>query len=165
MKKSLLIQGGRIIDPGQGIDKTGSLLVTEGKITSLEDEITPQPDQDVLNADGLIPSARLIGIDSSPFKDVTAIASGIYLQGDLFLPSGGDDPVKMGDCATSTRLNSLYLKRLVSLVENGEAMFDDFPFINLLSVVEFFRQDHFWAAGLLGPTRCEAEADQWYQQR
>ena len=30
--KSLLIQGGRLIDPSQGIDETGSLLISDGKI-------------------------------------------------------------------------------------------------------------------------------------
>ncbi len=32
---SLLIQGGHIIDPSQGIDEIGSLLITEGKISWL----------------------------------------------------------------------------------------------------------------------------------
>ena len=56
MMKSLLIQGGRIIDPSQGIDETGSLLITEGKISWLgKGEATPpQPDYDVLYAQGLI---------------------------------------------------------------------------------------------------------------
>ena len=54
--KSLLIQGGRIIDPSQGIDETGSLLITDGKISWLgRGEATPpQPDYDVLYAQGLI---------------------------------------------------------------------------------------------------------------
>jgi len=54
--KPLLIQDGRIIDPSQGIDETGSLLITDGKISWLgRGEITPpQPDYDVLHAQGLI---------------------------------------------------------------------------------------------------------------
>jgi len=56
MMKPLLIQGGRIIDPSQGIDEVGSLLVTEGKISWLGkgEAIPPQPDYDVLHARGLI---------------------------------------------------------------------------------------------------------------
>ncbi len=48
--KPLLIQGGHIIDPGQGIDEIGNLLITEGRISWLgEGEITlPQPDYEVL---------------------------------------------------------------------------------------------------------------------
>ncbi len=30
--KPLLIRGGHIIDPGQGVDEVGSLLITNGKI-------------------------------------------------------------------------------------------------------------------------------------
>ena len=44
--KPLLIQGGHIIDPVQGIDEIGSLLITEGKVSWLgRGEVTPpQPD-------------------------------------------------------------------------------------------------------------------------
>jgi len=54
--KPLLIQGGRIIDPSQGIDETGSLLITDGKISWLGrgEMPPPQPDYDVLHAQGLI---------------------------------------------------------------------------------------------------------------
>jgi dihydroorotase len=51
--KSLLIKKGRIIDPGQGIDEAGSLLISEGKI-SWRGETPPRPDYDVLHAEGLI---------------------------------------------------------------------------------------------------------------
>jgi len=51
--KSLLIQGGRIIDPRQGIDKVGSLLISDGQI-SWWGETPPRPDYNVLNAAGLI---------------------------------------------------------------------------------------------------------------
>jgi len=52
----LLIRGGHIIDPTQGIDETGNLLITDGKISWLGiGEVTqPQPDYDVLPAEGLI---------------------------------------------------------------------------------------------------------------
>jgi len=51
----LLIQGGHIIDPSQGIDEIGSLLITDGKISWLgKGEVTPpQPNYDVLSAQGL----------------------------------------------------------------------------------------------------------------
>ncbi len=54
MVKPLLIQGGRVIDPGQGVDKVSSLLITEGKISWLGEGNPPQPDYDVLHAEGLI---------------------------------------------------------------------------------------------------------------
>jgi dihydroorotase len=51
--KPLLILDGRIIDPSQGIDEVGSLLIREGKI-SWRGETPPEADYDVLHADGLI---------------------------------------------------------------------------------------------------------------
>jgi dihydroorotase len=53
-ERPLLIQGGRIIDPGQGIDKTGSLLIKDSKISWSGDGQPPETDVAVLNAGGLI---------------------------------------------------------------------------------------------------------------
>jgi len=52
--KRLLIKGGRIVDPGQGIDENANLLITDGKISWLGSKTPPQPDCDVLHAEGLI---------------------------------------------------------------------------------------------------------------
>ncbi len=53
--RSLLIRGGRILDPGQGIDEIGDLLIAEGKILRLgEKEIARSPDYDVLDAQELV---------------------------------------------------------------------------------------------------------------
>jgi len=54
MAESLLIRGGRIIDPSRDIDKTASLLIKEGKIQWLGEYIPPDEDFAVLDADGLI---------------------------------------------------------------------------------------------------------------
>jgi dihydroorotase len=54
MAESLLIRGGRIIDPSQDIDKTASLLIKEGKIQWLGEYAPPDEDFAVLDADGLI---------------------------------------------------------------------------------------------------------------
>jgi len=80
MTKSLLIRGGRIIDPSQGIDKIGSLLITEGKISRLEETITPQPDQDVLHVEGLIVCPGFIDLHchlrQPGFEEKETIATG-----------------------------------------------------------------------------------------
>jgi dihydroorotase len=54
--KPLLIQGGQIIDPSQGIEASGNLLITEGKISwrGKGEETPPPTDYDILNAKGLI---------------------------------------------------------------------------------------------------------------
>jgi len=80
--KSLLIQGGHIIDPSQGIDEIGSLLITEGKISWLgRREITPpQPDYDVLHAQGLIVCPGFIDLHchlrQPGFEEKETIATG-----------------------------------------------------------------------------------------
>jgi len=54
--KALLIEGGRIIDPGQGVDEVGSLVISQGRISwrGGEGEIPPQADYDLLPAAGLV---------------------------------------------------------------------------------------------------------------
>jgi dihydroorotase len=60
--KPLLIQNGRIIDPGQGIDMTGSLLIAGGKISWLGKEPPAQTSYEILNAKGLIVCPGLIDL-------------------------------------------------------------------------------------------------------
>ncbi len=54
MADSLLIRGGRIIDPSQELDMAASLLIKEGKILWLGTETPPEEDYAVMDADGLI---------------------------------------------------------------------------------------------------------------
>jgi len=80
--KPLLIQGGHIIDPDQGIDETGSLLIAEGRISRLGvGEITlPRPDYDILHADGLIVCPGFIDLHchlrQPGFEEKETIATG-----------------------------------------------------------------------------------------
>ncbi|MBI2328401.1 MAG: dihydroorotase [Chloroflexi bacterium] len=80
--KPLLIRGGHIIDPSQGIDEVGSLLITDGKISWLgRGKITPpQPDYDVLPAQGLIVCPGFIDLHchlrQPGFEEKETIASG-----------------------------------------------------------------------------------------
>jgi dihydroorotase len=54
MPESLLIRGGRIIDPSQDIDKTSNLLVRKGKIAWIGEENPLEDDFAILDAAGLI---------------------------------------------------------------------------------------------------------------
>jgi dihydroorotase len=80
--KHLLIQGGRIIDPSQGIDITGSLLIAEGKILWLGkgEKTPPQPDYDVLYAQGLVVCPGFIDLHchlrQPGFEEKETIATG-----------------------------------------------------------------------------------------
>ncbi|MDP6127819.1 MAG: dihydroorotase [Dehalococcoidales bacterium] len=80
--KPLLIQGGRIIDPGQGIDETGSLLIREGKVSWLGkgDATPPRSGYEVLSAKGLTVCPGFIDLHchlrEPGFEDKETIASG-----------------------------------------------------------------------------------------
>jgi dihydroorotase len=80
MMKPLLIQGGRIIDPGQGIDEIGCLLIAGGKISGLSKGALPQPGCDVLDARGLIVCPGFIDLHchlrQPGFEDKETIATG-----------------------------------------------------------------------------------------
>jgi len=78
----LLIQGGRVIDPSQGIDEIGSLLIADGKISWLGGgEITPpRPDYDIVHAQGLVVCPGLIDLHchlrQPGFEEKETIATG-----------------------------------------------------------------------------------------
>src|SRR5271169_3400323 len=55
---SLLINGGRVIDPSQGIDRVTNLLVRDGKIAGYD--VPPNGQDRIINAAGKIVSPGLI---------------------------------------------------------------------------------------------------------
>ncbi len=80
--KALLVYGGRIIDPSQGIDEIGSLLITEGKVSWLGrgEAAPPRSDYDVLPAQGLIVCPGFIDLHchlrQPGFEEKETIATG-----------------------------------------------------------------------------------------
>ena len=80
--KCLLIQGGRIIDPSQGIDENASLLIADGKISwsGKGQETPPQLEYDILHAEGLIVCPGLIDfhchLRQPGFEEKETIATG-----------------------------------------------------------------------------------------
>jgi dihydroorotase len=80
--KSLLIQGGHIIDPSQAIDETGSLLISEGKISWLgkTEAVPSEISYDVLPAEGLIVCPGFIDLHchlrEPGFEEKETIATG-----------------------------------------------------------------------------------------
>ena len=80
--KPLLIQGGRIIDPSQGIDEVGNLVISEGKISrpGSGQASLPGSDYDVLNAEGLIVCPGFIDLHchlrQPGFEEKETISSG-----------------------------------------------------------------------------------------
>ena len=76
------MQGGRIIDPAQGVDMIGSLLISEGKISWLGEvgADPPASDYDVLPAKGLVVSPGFIDfhchLRQPGFEEKETIATG-----------------------------------------------------------------------------------------
>ncbi len=77
--KSLLIRDGRLIDPSQGIDELGSLLLSEGKIV-WRGAIPPQTDYDILYAEGMVVCPGFIDLHchlrQPGFEEKETIATG-----------------------------------------------------------------------------------------
>jgi len=79
--EQLLIQGGHIVDPGQGIDETGNLLIAKGKISGTgREEISPRRHCTVLDARGLTVCPGFIDLHchlrQPGFEEKESIASG-----------------------------------------------------------------------------------------
>jgi dihydroorotase len=83
----LLIHGGHIIDPGQGIDQVGDLLIAEGKIVQIGETVTPSPSLSVilskaknLDASGLVVCPGFIDLHchlrEPGFEEKETIATG-----------------------------------------------------------------------------------------
>ena len=82
MSSSLLISGGRLLDPSQRIDKVGDLLVTEDKIAWIGDKgaASSQPDLSTIDATGLVVCPGFIDLHchlrEPGFEDKETIATG-----------------------------------------------------------------------------------------
>jgi dihydroorotase len=83
----LLIHGGHIIDPSQGIDQIGDLLIADGKIVQIGETVTPSPSLSVilskakrLDASGLAVCPGFIDLHchlrEPGFEDKETIATG-----------------------------------------------------------------------------------------
>jgi len=79
--KPLLIHGGHIIDPSQGVDEIGSLVIADGEVSRPgKDVALPYPDYDVLSAEGLIVCPGFIDLHchlrQPGFEEKETIATG-----------------------------------------------------------------------------------------
>ncbi|MEW6034250.1 MAG: dihydroorotase [Chloroflexota bacterium] len=79
--KALLLKGGRIIDPGRNLDRTGDVLIVEGKVARVNDgEAHPPADCVIIDATGLIVCPGFIDLHchlrEPGFEHKETIASG-----------------------------------------------------------------------------------------
>lgn len=82
MNDSILIKGGRVIDPGQGIDRELDVLIINGKISAVASDLSKSVSRDceIYNAKGLIVTPGLIDMHchlrDPGMPDEETIASG-----------------------------------------------------------------------------------------
>ena len=78
--KPLLLKGGKLVDPSQGLNKVGDLLIADGKIAGVGGSISGPEDADVIGCDGLIVSPGFIDVHchlrEPGREDVETIATG-----------------------------------------------------------------------------------------
>ena len=76
----LLIRGGRLIDPSQGIDGIADLLVEDGVVSGMAQHIDPPEHAEVIDATGMIVSPGFIDVHchlrEPGFEDKETIATG-----------------------------------------------------------------------------------------
>lgn len=78
--KKLLIKGGRLIDPSQGIDDIRDLLIEDGAVKGLAEHIDPPEQAEIIDATGMVVSPGFIDVHchlrEPGFEDKETIATG-----------------------------------------------------------------------------------------
>ena len=59
---TLRIANGRLIDPVSGLDETGDLLITDGRIAKIGTDLSHEPYDALIQADGLVVAPGLVDI-------------------------------------------------------------------------------------------------------
>ncbi len=80
--KDLLLRGGRLVDPSQGLDRVGDLLLRDGRVESCGDMIATPADADVIDCTGLVVAPGLIDVHvhlrEPGREDVETVATGAH---------------------------------------------------------------------------------------
>ena len=66
----LLLKGGRVIDPSQGIDAQMDVAVTNGAVSQVAPDIAPEPDTRVIDVDGKLVAPGLIDLHTHVYHGV-----------------------------------------------------------------------------------------------
>ena len=78
--RPILLRGGRVVDPAQGIDRVSSVMLTGGTVSEIADRITPPDDAIILECDGAIVSPGMIDVHchlrEPGREDVETVATG-----------------------------------------------------------------------------------------
>jgi dihydroorotase len=69
--KASLLKGGRLIDPGAGVDAVRDIRVRDGRIDAIGAALAPQPGEQVLDCSGLLVLPGLIDTHAHVYEHVT----------------------------------------------------------------------------------------------
>ena len=71
MNYDLLLQGGHVVDPANGVDKVCDIAIKDGRIALLSDTIAPSAARQVMSAQGKLVTPGLIDTHAHVFEHVT----------------------------------------------------------------------------------------------
>jgi dihydroorotase len=81
-QRDLLLQGGRIVDPSQGLDEMGSLLIRGGKVEAFGNDINAPDGAQVIDCTGMVVAPGFIDVHvhlrEPGREDVETIATGAH---------------------------------------------------------------------------------------
>ena len=78
--KPILIRGGRVIDPANGVDAQSDVLLVDGKVSAVSAKLAPRADAEVLDATGCVVAPGFVDLHvhlrEPGREDVETIATG-----------------------------------------------------------------------------------------
>ena len=116
ISSSLLVRGGRVIDPANNIDKVADVLVIDGKIAAVEENITFSP-QFEFNAAGKIVTPGLIDMHVH-FREPGQEAKEDFLSGSKAAVAGGFTTVATMPNTSPVVDNSALVRSMVKRAED-----------------------------------------------
>jgi len=118
-KYDLLIKGGRVLDPSQGIDRVMDVAIAAGRIAVLQPEIPHADAADVIEARGRIVTAGLVDIhthlDSSDMPPAHCLSTGVT----SLVDGGSRGADNVGDLVRIARSAPNRMRILLNLSRTG----------------------------------------------
>ena len=125
----VLIKGGHVIDPGQGIDRKADVAFNHGKVERIDDDISPDNAKTLINADGKFVTPGLIDLHTHVYWGGTSIG----IEADRIARRAGT--TTFVDAGTAGPANFLGFRRHV--IEHSRARIVAFLNISFAGIFAF----------------------------